>query len=84
MITLHLSEYLYGQAECKCNSDSVLRNYFLGKGFAKPRLICFGGNSGLVSRAEEGEKRILGASQGQSATVRDRTERFFNRKILLV
>ena len=35
------------------NADSVLRNYFLGKGFAKPRLIF---SAGILdfARAEEG------------------------------
>ena len=46
---------VFGQAECKCNSDSVFaKTIFWGKDFAKPRLICFGGNSDWVSRAEEG------------------------------
>jgi len=34
-------------------------------------------------KAERGEKRILGASQGRSATARDGVARFFSRKILV-
>ncbi|MBM3271661.1 hypothetical protein FJY94_00010 [Candidatus Kaiserbacteria bacterium] len=34
-------------------------------------------------KAERGEKRILGASQGRSATARDWVARFFSRKILV-
>ena len=36
--------------------DSVLRNYFLGKGFAKPRLMFlkFGGDFGFCPRGERG------------------------------
>ena len=37
----------------KFNADSVLRNNFLGKGFAKPRLIFLAGISDFA-RAEEG------------------------------
>ena len=43
--------------ECaNTNADSVLRNYFLGKGFAKPRLLFlkFGVVLNSGSRAEEG------------------------------
>jgi len=33
---------VFGQAECKCNSDEAKQNYFCGrKGFALPRLILF-------------------------------------------
>ena len=35
------------------------------------------------TEAERGEKRILGASQGRSATARDGVARFFSRKILV-
>jgi len=53
-------------------------NYFLGIWiFAKPRLICFC----ILSARRKGEKRMLGASQGRSATARGGVAEFSSRKI---
>ena len=44
--------------------ETILRE----EGFAKPRLMFLKFGGVWVSAAQEGEKRILGASQGRSAT----------------
>jgi len=67
------------------NADSVLRNYILGQGFAKPRLFFkIRQDFVLGFRGQAGELGIGTQVQGQSPMGRGRTERFFSRKILLV
>jgi hypothetical protein len=53
--TLCTSPLIIWENEARCrnaNADSVLRNYFLGEGFAKPRLsfLKFGGDFGFRPR----------------------------------
>ena len=45
---------VFRQAECKCNSDSVLRNYFAGGMVRKTETNLFWREFGLGFRAEEG------------------------------
>jgi hypothetical protein len=50
-----------GVVERNANADSVLRNYFLGTGFAKPRLIFQKDFWDLDSAPQEGSGEECGA-----------------------
>ena len=64
---------------CKIRNSEAKKERFKNPPAFLPETSLLAGGK----KAERGEKRILGASQGRSATARDGVARFFSRKILV-